>query len=65
MCSNNGDCVTKWSGDWRCQCNTGWDGDDCSTRLETNCNDGLDNDGGKTSIYTLYLFIALLMDQNN
>ena len=34
------------SGDWRCECDLGWDGADCATRLETQCRDGVDNDGG-------------------
>ena len=34
-------------GDRRCVCSASWDGDDCSTRLETNCADGIDNDKGE------------------
>ena len=36
-----------FTGDWSCACSSGWDGEDCSTRLETNCGDGVDNDGGE------------------
>lgn len=32
--------------EWRCQCNNGWDGHDCSAPQETNCNDEIDNDNG-------------------
>ena len=32
---------------WACQCNEGWEGDDCSVKLETYCDDGYDNDQGK------------------
>ena len=39
--------VTHGAGDWRCECELGWDGADCATRLETQCGDGLDNDGGE------------------
>jgi len=45
QCSDNGQCRSNFHGDWSCECKDGWDGVDCSTRLETNCNDGLDNDG--------------------
>ena len=38
------------SGDWRCECDLGWDGADCATRLETQCGDGVDNDGGEIII---------------
>ena len=45
------------SGDWRCVCKSGWDGSDCSTLLETDCNDGIDNDGGKAwRVQTKYCF---------
>ena len=47
MCSNNGQCRTNFHGEWRCECSAGWDGPDCSTRLETLCSDGQDNDGGE------------------
>ena len=47
MCSNNGQCRTNFHGEWRCECGAGWDGPDCSTRLETLCSDGQDNDGGE------------------
>ena len=45
-CSGHGACRSSFSGEWRCQCEAGWDGADCATRLETQCGDGLDNDGG-------------------
>ena len=48
-------------GDWRCVCSAGWDGDDCSTRLETNCADGIDNDGGEKK---KYFFVCLVLFVN-
>ena len=32
--------------EWRCQCDSGWHGYDCSAPQETNCNDEIDNDNG-------------------
>ena len=34
-------------GEWSCHCHQGWEGPDCSVRLETRCNDGYDDDQGK------------------
>ncbi|KAH9517406.1 Teneurin-2 [Dermatophagoides farinae] len=30
--------------EWRCKCDSGWHGYDCSAPQETNCNDEIDND---------------------
>ena len=64
MCSDHGRCTTghfslpgagALSGDWRCECDLGWDGADCATRLETQCGDGVDNDGGEIIIIIIHL----------
>ncbi len=34
--------------EWRCECRDGWEGEDCSHRMEKSCGDGVDNDNGKT-----------------
>ncbi|CAM1325684.1 TENM2 (predicted) [Pycnogonum litorale] len=47
-CNNHGDCKKEDEMDedsWKCHCKWGWDGDDCGTLLETNCQDQKDNDG--------------------
>lgn len=55
-CNRNGICALE-DGEYRCQCNTDWAGPDCSVRLETECNDEIDNDHGKyMSIYYCYYF---------
>ena len=36
-----------FAGEWSCHCHQGWEGPDCSVRLETRCNDGYDDDQGK------------------
>ena len=38
-----------FEGEWSCHCHQGWEGPDCSVRLETRCNDGYDDDQGKTN----------------
>ena len=38
-----------FAGEWSCHCHQGWEGPDCSVRLETRCNDGYDDDQGKTN----------------
>ncbi|XP_045622764.2 teneurin-m isoform X2 [Procambarus clarkii] len=43
-CRNRGTCEATAEGTWYCRCETGWDGPDCSAMLETQCNDGMDND---------------------
>ena len=35
------------NGEWSCECQEGWEGDDCSVRLERYCDDGKDDDQGK------------------
>ncbi|XP_075213771.1 teneurin-a transmembrane protein [Lycorma delicatula] len=42
-CNRNGICALE-DGEYRCQCNSDWAGPDCSVRLETECNDEVDND---------------------
>ena len=49
------------AGDWRCLCSAGWDGDDCSTRLETNCADGVDNDGGAFLLVLLVVLVLVVL----
>ncbi|XP_028967535.1 teneurin-m [Galendromus occidentalis] len=45
-CSNKGACVKDESASsWRCNCQSGWGGNDCSVRQETKCKDEVDNDG--------------------
>ena len=48
-CSRHGQCTLE-NGEYRCDCIEGWAGSDCSTPLEMNCNDGIDNDKGKHHI---------------
>jgi hypothetical protein len=56
-CSRHGQCTLE-NGEYRCDCIEGWAGSDCSTPLEMNCNDGIDNDKGKHYIlhYILNFF---------
>lgn len=42
-----GVCRANFRGEWSCDCKDGWEGDDCSVRLESYCDDGADNDQGK------------------
>ncbi|OQR66691.1 teneurin-3-like [Tropilaelaps mercedesae] len=45
-CSNKGSCVKdEASSLWKCNCQSGWGGRDCSVRQETKCKDEVDNDG--------------------
>lgn len=52
LCSRHGLCVAGTGApegeglEWRCQCEDGWGGRDCSAPQETNCNDEIDNDNG-------------------
>ena len=46
-CSNHGSCKADFRGEWSCHCHQGWEGPDCSVRLETRCSDGYDDDQGK------------------
>lgn len=48
-CSNHGSCKANFRGEWSCHCHPGWEGPDCSVRLETRCDDGYDDDQGKNS----------------
>lgn len=32
---------------YQCNCQDGWAGDDCSIRIESDCDDKIDNDGGE------------------
>uniref|UniRef100_A0A8C9T954 Teneurin transmembrane protein 1 n=1 Tax=Scleropages formosus TaxID=113540 RepID=A0A8C9T954_SCLFO len=44
LCNGNGRCMLEQSG-WRCICQPGWSGLGCTAIMETECNDGTDNDG--------------------
>jgi hypothetical protein len=37
-------------GEYSCECEAGWAGDSCHLRVETDCQDGLDNDQGRRAI---------------
>jgi hypothetical protein len=52
---------------WACQCNEGWEGEDCSVKLESYCDDGYDNDKGRkklallrSSIIYIYTYSTLV-----
>lgn len=48
---------------WRCHCDDGWYGNDCSSPQETNCQDEIDNDhGNKCEIFLLF-FLGRLNGQ--
>lgn len=58
-CSRHGQCTLE-DGEYRCDCIEGWAGSDCSTPLEMNCNDGIDNDKGKhhfTIFFVTFFFV--------
>ena len=42
---------------WKCFCNIGFTGDDCTTPTETECQDNEDNDNGKNFFHLLMLLI--------
>ncbi|CAL4085535.1 unnamed protein product, partial [Meganyctiphanes norvegica] len=44
ICRGHGTCTADHEGLWYCKCQRGWDGEDCSHQLETQCNDSRDND---------------------
>lgn len=48
-CHQNGRCYSE-DGEYRCECEQGWAGYDCSIQLETNCSDEVDNDHGNVSL---------------
>ena len=48
-CHGNGRCYSE-DGEYRCECELGWAGYDCSIQLETNCSDEVDNDHGNISL---------------
>ena len=50
-CSNHGGCKANFKGEWSCHCHPGWEGPDCSVRLETQCDDGYDDDQGKKLVF--------------
>ncbi|XP_050443335.1 teneurin-m isoform X3 [Adelges cooleyi] len=43
-CSGHGQCRVNSDNVWQCKCSDGWDGLDCNTQLERECNDNIDND---------------------
>eukprot|EP00102_Acyrthosiphon_pisum_P009702 XP_003248283.1 PREDICTED: teneurin-m isoform X2 [Acyrthosiphon pisum] len=43
-CSGHGQCRVNSDNVWQCKCSDGWDGLDCNTQLERDCNDNIDND---------------------
>ncbi|XP_026805650.1 teneurin-m isoform X3 [Rhopalosiphum maidis] len=43
-CSGHGQCRVNGDNVWQCKCADGWDGLDCNTQLERDCNDNIDND---------------------
>lgn len=45
-CGNHGNCILT-NNVYSCVCNDGWEGVSCSVRLEMECNDEIDNDGGR------------------
>lgn len=45
-CSGHGQCRVNSENVWQCKCSDGWDGLDCNTQLERDCNDNIDNDKG-------------------
>lgn len=45
-CGGHGSCRANPDGLWECRCFDGWDGPDCTTLKEQNCNDAKDNDKG-------------------
>ncbi|KAL4003026.1 GHH signature containing HNH/Endo VII nuclease toxin family protein [Acanthocheilonema viteae] len=42
-CNGNGIC-RLFSGQWKCACHTSFFGENCSLPIESNCDDGVDND---------------------
>ena len=47
-CHGHGGCVRDDRKQmWGCECEEGWGGRYCAVRLETNCQDGVDDDQGK------------------
>lgn len=50
-CSGHGQCRVNSDNVWQCKCSDGWDGLDCNTQLERDCNDNIDNDKGSYLSY--------------
>ena len=50
-CSGHGQCLKSSSVDisqlWTCRCDNGWTGGNCNIKLESTCNDGVDDDEGR------------------
>ncbi|GMR42804.1 hypothetical protein PMAYCL1PPCAC_12999, partial [Pristionchus mayeri] len=44
-CGGKGECRLKSSGDWACHCEWPFTGRDCEVARESECADGIDNDG--------------------
>ena len=49
-CNGRGKCVSVDDEGYECDCQDGWAGADCSIRIESDCDDKIDNDGGKTNV---------------
>ena len=56
-----GDCVEGRDGFWMCKCRPEWRGDGCEVELETQCNDGRDNDRGKTIVLLLVVEVNVFV----
>ena len=44
-CHGHGSCQRFRDG-WRCSCMDGWKGEACDVAMESDCNNGVDDDGG-------------------
>lgn len=45
--------------EWMCRCQNDWEGYDCSVKLETDCDDNKDNDGGKWPMSEKFVYTLL------
>ncbi|VDQ07547.1 unnamed protein product [Trichobilharzia regenti] len=57
QCNKHGQCaMNSVSGNYYCQCASGWSGSACQREIETTCDDGIDNDRGKLFFLSLFFF---------